>query len=629
MEHTESVKPSGAVSLRLWPGVALVSLQWALRYGLPAVAPEATAIGVIGAVLLALLVLVWWVFFSRAARVERWLAPALVAVGLFVTLRFADASIVTGMMGFMLFICSAPLLSLAFIVWAVASRNWADGARRTTMAATILLACGAWLLVRSNGITSNADADLAWRWSETAEARMLAKMPSAPVAPTVAVSAPVAVAPSAPVAPAVMAEWPGFRGPRRDGVVGGAKVSSDWAAHAPEPLWKREVGPGWSSFAVSGDVFYTQEQRGEDEVVACYRVRTGAPVWVHKDAARFWESNAGAGPRGTPTLAGGRVYTMGATGIVNALDARTGAVIWKRNASEDTKAAVPGWGFSASPLVVGDLVVVAASGALIAYSAGSGEVRWLGPSGGSGYSSPHLATIDGVEQILFMNGSGVTGVAVADGRTLWEHAWPAGGRIVQPGLTSDGDVLVSGSDGMGMRRLTVRRGEGGWTVTQRWQTTGLKPYFNDFVVYQGHAYGFDGRILSCIDLADGARKWKGGRYGSGQMMLLAGQGMLLVLSEEGELALVAATPEGFREVGHATGISGKTWNHPVLAGDVLLVRNGQEMAAFRLAGGSDGPVCGVRRGGAVPAVGGGVLWPRGAGRGVAAIISGEVDALPD
>jgi outer membrane protein assembly factor BamB len=167
---------------------------------------------------------------------------------------------------------------------------------------------------------------------------------------------------------------------------------------------------------------------------------------------------------------------------------------------------------------------------------------------------------------------------------LWTHAWP-GSAIVQPALTSDGDVIVNtlgGTGGLGVRRLAIARGGEEWTVTERWTSTGLKPYFSDFVVHKGYAYGFDGSILASLDLADGTRKWKGGRYGNGQLVLLADQDLLLVVAEEGDLALVSATPDRFTEIARVPALEGKTWNHPVLVGDVLLVRNGEQMAAFRV-----------------------------------------------
>ena len=386
----------------------------------------------------------------------------------------------------------------------------------------------------------------------------------------------------APAVAKTAADWPGFRGPHRNSIIPGVKIETDWSRSPPAELWRHPIGPGWSSFAVRGDLFYTQEQRGSDEVVACYSLTTGEPVWTHSDAARFWESNAGAGPRATPTLNNGRVYTFGATGIVNALDARNGAVVWSRNAASDSGRKVPEWGFASSPLVVDDVVIVAAAGKLVAYNLSTGEPRWFGPDGRYGYSSPHLLTIDGVEQILLTSGPGATSVSPVDGTRLWEYALPPNARIVQPALIAGGDLLVGEGEGHNLRRIAVAHGPTGWTVEERWSSMGLKPYFSDFVVHNGHAFGFDGSLLSCIDLKDGKRAWKGGRYGSGQLVLLPDQDLLLVLSEEGELALVAAAADQFRELARFPAIEGKTWNHPVLAGDVLLVRNGQEMVAFRL-----------------------------------------------
>ncbi len=437
------------------------------------------------------------------------------------------------------------------------------------MVATILLACGVWTLVRSDGITGDAGADFAWRWAKTPEAQLLAQAGDESMA-----------LPSAPAAAMTGADWPGFRGTDRNGIIRGVRIETDWSASPPVELWRRPIGPGCSSFAVRGALLYTQDQRGDDEIVSCYNVTTGEPVWRHCDKARFWDLHADAGPRGTPTLSGGRVYTFGATGILNVLDAGDGSVVWSRNAASDTDTKLPGWGFTSSPLVIDDIVIVAVEGTLVAYDLAAGDPRWFGPDGGKGYSSPHLLTIDGVAQVLLMSEVGATSFAPADGTLLWKHPWQEE-RIVQPALTADSDVLLSAGGRKGMRRIAVANRPEGWKIEERWTSRRLKPNFNDFVVHEGHAFGFNGPSLVCIDLEDGERKWKGGRYG-GQLVLLADQDLLLVVSEKGELVLVNATSNQFTELARFPAIEGKTWNHPVLVGDVLLVRNSQEMAAFRL-----------------------------------------------
>jgi hypothetical protein len=572
-----ALEPSNAASalkpLRVWPGVVLVALEWGLRFGLPIVAPDALPFGLIAALLCGLAIVVWWLFFSRARWLDRWGAVVLMVVALVVTSRLIDVSIATAMMGMMFPVYAIPVVTLALVVWAVATRRLANGPRRVALVGTVLIACGGWTLVRTGGFTGDLHHDFAWRWAKTPEERLVARAgdepPALPAAPPEAETGP---------------DWPGFRGAGRDSVIREVQIQTNWDVSPPVQLWRRPIGPGWSSFAVHGGLFYTQEQRGAEEVVSCYRLTTGEPVWRHRDTARFWEANAGAGPRGTPTLSRGRLYTFGATGIVNALDAGTGAVMWSRNAGTDTGAKLPGWGFSSSPLVLDDLVIVAAAGRLVAYDLASGEPRWFGPRSGGGYSSPHLATIGGVAQILQLNRSGALSLAPADGARLWDYPLK-GDPIVQPALTAEGDVLISTSGaggGNGMRRIAVARGPGGWVVELRWTSMGLKPYFNDFVVHGGHAFGFDGSLLACIDVTDGKRKWKDGRYGNGQLVVLSGQDLLLVLSEQGELALVGATADQFKEVARFPAITGKTWNHPVLVGGILLVRNSEEMAAFRL-----------------------------------------------
>jgi outer membrane protein assembly factor BamB len=616
----------------LWPGVVAAVVIVVFRIVVPAFIPDAGILGMIAALAGTLAIVIWWLFFSRASWSERIGAIVTMIVAALATWPLLHRSITNGMMGMMFPIYAVPvLLGPAFVASVVMTQRSSTLVRRASMTVAAFLACAAWTLIRTDGLHGSSGAQLAWRWTKTAEERLLAqtseeaKATPPPPAASPAPSASRALAekpaetaaggnidagktiPASPVAPEKTAAaaaldktiavpdpvpstagsaWPGFRGPKRDGVIHGVQVQTDWSVSPPVEMWRRPVGPGWSSFAVQGDLLYTQEQRGEEELVACYSVSTGAPIWRHRDQVRFWESNGGAGPRGTPALSGGRVYAFGATGILNALDARSGAVVWSRNVAADTGRQVPDWGFSSSPIVFDEVVVVAASGTLAGYDVATGKTRWIGPRQLGSYSSPHRATIDGVTQVLLLSGSGAISVAPASGSQLWQHRWEAGGTtIVQPAVTDDGNILVNGiaaTGGQGTRRLAVSHKGSDWRVEERWTSNGLKPYFNDFVVHKGHAYGFDGNILAAINLDDGARKWKGGRYGNGQLLLLADQDVLLVLSEDGELALVSATPDQFKELARFKAIEGKTWNHPAVAGDVLLVRNGEEMAAFRL-----------------------------------------------
>jgi hypothetical protein len=614
MTTAQSVELPVRQGLRLWPGIVAVVLMWAFRLVLPLIDFQLALVAVAGGALFGVVILLWWLFFSRAPWPERIGALVLMVVAIVATYRLVHVSIATGMMGGLLIMYGISALPSALVAGAVVGDRLSTAGRRAAIAIAILLASGLFTVLRTDGI-SGIGAQFAWRWTPTAEERLLARandepkplprtastierVNDAPAPKSAAVAAP---APTVPIpAPERVvrkddessttiarppAEWPGFRGSNRDGVVQGVRIETDWARTPPTQLWRRPVGPGWSSFAVDGDLIFTQEQRGEDEIVAAYSVKTGEPVWRHRDRVRFWESNGGAGPRATPTLDGGRVYAFGATGILNVLDEASGTLVWSRNVATDSHTLVPMWGFSSSPLIIDDEVIVAAEAKLAAYDIATGKPRWFGPDGGGvSYSSPHRATLGGAQQIVLLSGAGATGVAPSDGAVLWKHSW-SGGAIVQPAMTTDGDLLISvlgATGGYGIRRLAVARGSNGWTAEERWTSTGLKPYYNDYVVHNGYAFGFDGSILSSIDLKDGTRKWKGGRYGAGQLVLLRDQDLLLVLSEEGEVVLVSATPDQFKEIARVPALEGKTWNHPVVVGDLLLVRNGEEMAAFRL-----------------------------------------------
>lgn len=593
--------------LRLWPLTVIATVFAAIVFVAPPAFPDVdlplSLLVMGGGALYAVLITLWWLLLSQARWTDRLAGLLLVLFGVLLTQRVVDVSIAGAGQGMLVYVFGFCFYALAIAAWALITNPFSDRTRRLALVPMLLLVGTLPMLsIRTEGVYGGGFV-LHLRWTPTPEELLLAHVndeprPLPPVIiapPTAATAAPEvsttpvapAPAPAAPVslaAPAVAAQWPGFRGVNRDSVVHGVRINTDWTASPPVQIWRRPVGPGWSSFSVRGDLIYTQEQRGPDETVTAYKLSTGEPVWRHRDAIRFYESNGGAGPRATPTIDNDRIYAHGATGMLNALDANTGTVIWSHNTSTDSGQEVPMWGISSSPLVIDDLVIASAAGTLVAYDRVTGKLRWVGPKHGGSYSSPQLVTIDGIPQVVILSSPGAVSVNPTDGKLLWDHKWD-GGAIVQPGITGDGDILInaiSGMGGTGTRRLGIKHDGGIWTAEERWTTNGLKPYFNDMVLHTGYAFGFDGSILSCIDLADGKRKWKGGRYGNGQMLLLADQDVLLVLSEEGELALVSATPDQYKEIARFPALNAKTWNHPVVVGNTLLIRNGEEMVAFRL-----------------------------------------------
>jgi outer membrane protein assembly factor BamB len=341
--------------------------------------------------------------------------------------------------------------------------------------------------------------------------------------------------------------------------------------------------------SVVGDRLFTQEQRGPEEAVVCYHADTGQQLWAHSDNARFSETVAGPGPRATPTFANGHLYTLGAAGKLNCLDAATGAVIWSRDAAADSGAKLPIWGFAASPLVADGLVTVYTGGpngkAVNAYAADTGQPAWSAGLGTIGYCSTQFATLAGVPQILIAANDGLTAMDPKTGAQLWRHEWkvPEGmTRITQPTVIGDADVLLGTAFDMGTRRLHVAHEGSAWDVKELYTTRAIKPYFNDLVYHDGNLYGFDTVFLTCVDANDGKVKWRTRGYGSGQVLLLADQSMLLVLSETGEAALVDAAPAAYHERAKFEALEGKTWNHPVIARGNLYVRNGEEIAAYAL-----------------------------------------------
>lgn len=403
----------------------------------------------------------------------------------------------------------------------------------------------------------------------------------------------------APPAFAGEPEWPGFLGQNRDGVTVDPGLVTDWEVSPPELLWKRDVGEGWSSFAVWGKRFYTQEQRGPKEYVACYDLATGEPVWAAFRETRHAEALGGVGPRATPTLAEGRVYAAGATGYLLCLDAATGADVWSVNVreivgiSDAEDVAAVSWGRAASPLVIDGKVYIPCGGRegeralLLCLDAATGDVLWKGGDDQISYVSPCLAVIDDVRHVLAVGENAVYGFEADGGKLLWQQPWRGSSSgdatCSQPHLLSSQRVLISKGYGYGALCFRVAKVEGteDWIADPIWSNKRvLGTKFTNFVVRGDHAYGLSDGVLQCVAVEDGKEAWRDGRYGHGQVLLVGD--LLLVQGEQGEVAAVEATPDEFRELSRFQALEGKTWNNPVLVGDRLLVRNSAEMAAYRM-----------------------------------------------
>jgi outer membrane protein assembly factor BamB len=382
------------------------------------------------------------------------------------------------------------------------------------------------------------------------------------------------------------AYWTDFRGPRRDGVYTEGPVFVEWPAAGLKPIWKQPAGAGYASFVIARNRAFTIEQRGPHEVVAAYDVASGRELWTNVWAAEFRETMGGDGPRATPTWFDGHLYALGATGELRALDDATGKVIWRTNILADSGAGNLPWGMAAAPLVVGEAIVVLPGGpgnqSVVAYDRATGKRLWSAMGDVQAYSSPMLVTLLGVPQIVFFTSSRLVGLTADGSKELWSHPWPVmnGISATQPLLLSDNRLFFSSGYGAGAAVIEFTKAGDTFAVREVWRNNRMKNRFASSVLHEGVIYGLDESILAAIDANTGELKWKGGRYGYGQLLLAGGR--LIVLTEDGDLALLRATPEKHEEITRFHVLDGKTWNVPAMAGGYLLVRNLAEMAAFDL-----------------------------------------------
>jgi outer membrane protein assembly factor BamB len=473
------------------------------------------------------------------------------------------------------------IVLLLLAIWLLAFSGYPWRKRLTVAAVSLLMVvAAAWASIRDVRFTGDMEPILILRWERNPERVLEAHRRQ-----QAALAAPVAIE----LSPAKATDFPEYRGRQRDGVVHGPALARDWKTHPPRLLWRQPIGGGYAAFAVAGHVAVTIEQRRDSEAVVCYDTATGGEFWVHAYPAHFSESLGGDGPRATPTIANGEVYSLGAAGRLVCLDLKSGQLKWEVNILQDNDN-LP-WGMSGSPLVYDQLVVVnpgvqrpSASGrAVVAYDRATGQTVWSTGDRKAGYSSPMLATLAGRRQVILFDGSGLSGYDPQSGQELWRFPWPTFQdiNVAQPLVLGDDRVFISTGYGTGCAMIRVTESAGKWSASALWQNKNMRCKFTSPVAYKGFLYGLDEGILACVDQATGERKWRDGRYGHGQLLLA--DDLLMVLSETGKLALVEATPAGHHELASIAAVEGKTWNTPALADGKAFLRNSEEMACYDLA----------------------------------------------
>jgi len=484
-----------------------------------------------------------------------------------------------------------PIVLVGFI-WLVLMSGLRWRTRGGIVLATSLAILLSMALFRHEGFSGEFYPRFAFRWSPTREDRAehfrKSQKPAVKTSAANVTTAPEGDDQSLQPLSISPEDWPQFRGPTRDGIVQNSSLLTDWKQTPPKQLWKHPVGPAWSSFAIVGNLAFTQEQWREEEAVVCYDLQTGQQIWSHVDTARFYNSMSGAGPRCTPTLFDSRLYALGATGILNCLNPRTGKRIWSTNILTDAQVNNAHWGMAGSPLVFDDVVVVNPGGGkgsgVVAYDRITGEKRWAAGNRAPGYVAPRLEVIGGVPQILVFGNKGLAGHDASNGRELWWFPWKndTSNNCVEPILIDGDRIFLSTGYTKGSTLLKIREQQGEWTAEQTaWkEARRFKLKFNGGVLKDGIVYGLNEGVLACFDLSTGKQRWKRGRYGYGQLLLV--DDILLIVSDSGKVALVEATPEKYREVARFQAIEGKTWNHPALSREFLVVRSAQEAACYKL-----------------------------------------------
>ncbi len=389
--------------------------------------------------------------------------------------------------------------------------------------------------------------------------------------------------------PAQTNDWPQWRGPNRDGISSETDILKSWPENGPNVVWRIAVGYGYSSIAISNGKLYTMWSEGDDEVLFCLIASTGKEVWRYKIGRRF-RNDQGDGPRSCPTVDGQVVYAAGAYGDLHAVDVESGKRGWSRSLVMEYGSRTPRWGYSSSPLVEGDMLLVQVGGrpnfGFMAFNKKTGDVIWSSQTDRPAYSSPLAITVNGTRQVLFFSASGLHSVASENGELLWDYPWKTSynANIAIPIFISPDKVFISTNYGVGAAVIQIKGKSGKLDVETVWRNKKMKNHFNTSVLHDNHLFGFDNAIFKCIDAATGEEKWKTRGFQKGSLLFVDGH--LIVLGERGRLALVEVDPSEYKEKASAQILKGKCWTMPTLAGGKLYLRNQKEMLCLDVSAGT-------------------------------------------
>ncbi len=421
-------------------------------------------------------------------------------------------------------------------------------------------------MFRLEGVSGDLVPQFAWRWS--------AKSTVMPESVSTASESPA-------ITKTDLGTWPRFLGAQLDGTAPEIALQVDWSAHPPRVIWRRAVGAGWSGFAIANGLAFTQDQQEQEERVVCLDATTGKSIWVHAIPERYDTTLGGVGPRATPTIYGEQVFAQGGTGMLHALELRTGQVQWQIDLRKRFGSPMPEWGFSGSPLVIGDRVVIAAGGrqGLVALDRKTGETQWATPSDALSYASPMLASLHGEPVVIQLFHQRVAGFDPETGEQRWSIPWVGmHPKVTQPLILTSNRLMLSSGYGMGSAMWQMFPGDD--FPKEQWRSKRLKAKFSNMIVQGEAVYGLDDGVMVCLNAQTGERHWKAGRYGHAQMLQC---GMhLLILAEDGVVVLMAMDDGAHRELARLPVFDSKTWNSPALAGRYLFLRNDREAVCLEL-----------------------------------------------